>query len=158
MAIKTGSDSQQRLEVLKKLLLAGEASTQEEICDELKKRKFNITQSTVSRDLRRLGAAKLIDPSKGTIYKLNTDSVPAPSLRASAEQLIFDIQDNGYLIVIHTQPGSASLLARYMDQMKSIGILGTIAGDDTVFVAIDSPKKVESIIKKIKEMFKPVGN
>lgn len=147
------SDSRQRQNLLRKLLAEGKNSTQEELADELRRHNFDITQSTISRDLRRIGAIKAIDPKSGeTVYRLAQDrSLTAALPSSSLKHLLLDIQHNGSLIVIHTAVGSASLIAAHFDQVKIKGILGTIAGDDTIFVAPASPNKIEEIIREINE-------
>ncbi len=76
----------QRLDALKKLLSQGEMSTQEELVEKLEKFHFQVTQSTVSRDLRKLGAMKTIDPNGRTVYRLS-DSAEAPILSRSLKDL-----------------------------------------------------------------------
>lgn len=151
MAIK---ETRHRLKILKQLLGSGELSTQDELVYELKKRDFEITQSTISRDLRKLGAIKAIDPMGRTIYKLSAESQESlPVTQQGIQGLIIKISHNGSLIVIHTSPGSASLVARQLDILKKDLILGTIAGDDTVFVAPVSVKKIEAVMKSIIKEF-----
>ncbi len=153
MAQLPTSASKTRLSALKELLGEGDASTQEELADELYKRRFDVTQSTISRDLRKIGAIKAIDQSGRTVYRLPTDAISAEIQAANYSTglrgLLLDIQHNGAMIVIHTTPGSASLLARHLDQTKPAGILGTIAGDDTIFVAPATMKKIDETILAI---------
>ena len=131
----------------------GDASTQEELADALFKKKFEVTQSTISRDLRKIGAVKAIDQSGRTVYRLPVLGEPAAVAQVNYSTglrgLMLDIAHNGAMIVIHTAPGSASLIARYLDRTKPNGILGTIAGDDTIFVAPRSMKQVTQTIKAI---------
>jgi transcriptional regulator of arginine metabolism len=157
--MSVNTDSRSRITALKKLLDADLATTQEEICDELRKLNFDITQSTVSRDLRRLGAIRIVNSSGETIYKLpnqfnNTslDSVP-DSVSSGLWGLIKDIKHNGYIIVIHTTPGSASLIAKHIDDVQPNGILGTIAGDDTIFVIPSGKDQAENTIRAIQTEF-----
>lgn len=142
-----------RLKTLKDLLLKGEVSTQEELVSELRQKSFDVTQSTISRDLRKLGAIKAIDSQGRTIYRLSEEAPSLPIPQAGIRQMIVDIQDNGSIIVIHTSPGSASLVARQLDMMKRQGIMGTLAGDDTVFVAPISPKKIKQLVSLIQAEF-----
>ena len=144
------TDARQRITVLRKLLADGKISTQEELADELRRQKFDITQSTISRDLRRLGAVKAVDGSGNTVYRLSQDfSATAANFVSSLKHLLIDITHNDSIIVIHTAAGSANLVARHLDQIRPVGILGTIAGDDTIFVAPISTLKIPEIIKKI---------
>ncbi len=153
MAQVPTSVSKTRLSALKDLLSEGDASTQEELAIELYKRRFDVTQSTISRDLRKIGAVKAIDQSGRTVYRLPTEGNSPESTAASYSTglrgLMLDIQHNGAMIVIHTTPGSASLVARFLDQTKPAGILGTIAGDDTIFVAPASMKLAQDTIQAI---------
>src|SRR5262249_54967472 len=127
-------ESKTRLEALRELLGQGKLSTQDDLREELLSRRFEVTQSTISRDLRRLGAVKAVDPDGRTVYRLSAEpSVPVPG--NSIRDLVQDIQTNGSIIVIHTIPGTASLVALHLDRFKPGGILGTVAGEDTIFVA-----------------------
>jgi transcriptional regulator of arginine metabolism len=153
MLSKTAADPTQRLNALRKLLEEGEASTQEDLVRELKAQKFSVTQSTISRDLSRLNAVKARDATGRVVYRLPDDIMaPAPAV-SDMKGLLVDIHHNESLIVIKTTPGSASLLARLLDTSKPEGILGTIAGDDTIFVAPLSEKKINQTISKIREEF-----
>lgn len=151
--IELRNDSQARLEVLQQLLREGTASTQDELCKALRQKKFHVTQSTISRDLRRIGAMKTLNSDGETVYTLSgrASTLPAP-VSHSLGHLLLDIQANDSMIVLHTSPGSASLVARHIDSMREhLGTLGTIAGDDTIFIAPASTRQIPSVIKKIKE-------
>ncbi len=150
MATKTSADPTDRLNALRQLLLEGKISTQEELVTELKRQKFNATQSTVSRDLARLGATKGRSPAGDTVYRLLEEPSAAAFLPpADLKGLLVNVQHNGTMIVIHTPPGSASLVAHQLDRTKPEGILGTIAGDDTIFVAPRSALKIRETIAAI---------
>lgn len=146
------TDAKSRLEALRKLLSDGELSTQDELREELLRLRFDVTQSTISRDLRRLGAVKAIDMDGRTTYRL-PDEVTAPVATSSLRELVTDIAHNGSIIVIHTTPGSASLVARHLDHYRPGGILGTLAGDDTIFVAPASLRDLKASIREIEESF-----
>jgi transcriptional regulator of arginine metabolism len=144
------TDSRERQKVLKKLLAGGKMSTQEELVEELSRLKFDVTQSTISRDLRRIGAVKAIHPNGATMYQL-TQNFSSPMTSSNLKSLLLDVTHNDSIIVIHTAAGSASLIAAHLDNVKPEGILGTIAGDDTVFVAAASAIPVKKVIKTIFE-------
>lgn len=146
------TDPRERQIFLRRLLAEGKSSTQEELADELRKHQFDITQSTISRDLRKIGAIKTIDPTGKTVYKLSNEPAMPPVLGSSSfKHHLIDIQHNGSMIVIHTTAGSASLIAAHFDRIKIGGILGTIAGDDTIFVAPASSQQIDSVINRINE-------
>lgn len=154
MSSKAVPDTAERLNSLRKLLSAGLISTQEELVEELRHQKFRVTQSTISRDLRKIGAIKGQDATGRTVYRLpSEESMPAIMPGNGLGGLLVNIQHNGSLIVINTTPGSASLVARQLDQTKPEGILGTIAGDDTIFVAPVSSRRIQQTIDAITALF-----
>jgi transcriptional regulator of arginine metabolism len=83
-------------------------------------------------------------------YRLS-DEASAPVASTSLRDLVVDIATNGYIIVIHTTPGSASLVARHLDHTRPGGLLGTIAGDDTIFAAPASLKDLKTTVREIEE-------
>lgn len=150
--MKKARDSKSRLDALKKLLGQGSLRTQDDLRERLENQGFVVTQSTISRDLRKLGTIKSLDQKGRTIYRLYPEQ--ANTLQtAPLLNLILDINSNSSLIVIHTHPGSASLVARHLDQNRPGGILGTIAGDDTVFVALSPHTPGKTVIAEIERYF-----
>jgi transcriptional regulator of arginine metabolism len=147
------TDSRQRQALLRKLLAEGKLSTQEELADELRRHDFDITQSTISRDLRKIGAVKVLNASGDTVYKLSSERPVSSGLPSDSRlgPLLLNVQHNGSLVVIHTSVGSASLVAAHLDHLKIPGILGTIAGDDTIFIAPVAPAELERIVQKIND-------
>lgn len=144
-------EPQSRIRALRSLLEKGQLSSQDELREELEDLKFKVTQSTISRDLRRIGAVKAVDSAGRTVYKLPRENSQNTFVASSLNELVFEIRSNEQQIVIKTQPGSASLVARHLDQTKPHGILGTIAGDDTIFVAPKSCKDIRKTILAIQE-------
>jgi transcriptional regulator of arginine metabolism len=143
------ADSRERLKVLRQILERHGAGTQEDLREKLESMDFLVTQSTVSRDLRRLGALKKTDLGGKTVYQLQVDA-PMNTVRSIGD-LVRKIRHNGALIVINTDVGSAPLVARHVDSLASENVLGTIAGDDTVFIAPLSSKKIERTMNDILE-------
>jgi transcriptional regulator of arginine metabolism len=139
----------ERLDFLKDILTSGFVGTQDELCDKLCRQGYDVTQSTISRDLRRLGAVKAIDDEGHTVYRFTADTT-APIRNTSLADMITKIESNGATIVIHTTPGSASLVALHIDRNID-RVLGTIAGDDTIFVAPASLKGIHLTIASIRE-------
>lgn len=143
-----------RLDSLRDLLLEGQGTSQEALRENLAKQGYDVTQSTISRDLRRLGAIRAVDAEGRTVYRLAEefgDPVITPGVGRDLSEMVRDIQASDALIVIHTSPGSASLIARHLDHARPGGILGTIAGDDTIFVAPPSSRSIRVTLKKIEE-------
>ena len=143
----------ERLNALRKILESGRNSTQEELRDMLEAKGHNVNQSTISRDLRKIGAIKGTDNKGRTVYRLSEISQESSFVAQSVGDLILNITHNDSMIVIQTSPGSASLVARHLDMNKPADILGTIAGDDTIFVAPSRDFSIKQTITAIRESF-----
>lgn len=138
---------------LRNLLSEGVAGSQEELRQRLEDEMgVEVTQSTVSRCLKKLAAIKTVNAEGDTVYQLR-DAVAPPAVESSLSDLVLDVASNDTLIVIRTSPGSASLIARHLDHRKPEGILGTIAGDDTIFVAPASARATRKTVEEIKALF-----
>lgn len=144
------NDSQMLVDALKGLLLGREATTQEDICAVLVKKGYDVNQSKVSRLLRKIGAIKVENIKGQTVYSLPREPAP-PTLDTPLRGLILDIVANETLVVIFTSPGSASMVARMLDYVQiTTEVLGTIAGDDTIFVAPKSVKDIQKLYFEVK--------
>ena len=125
---------------LKSILLQGIVATQETICSALEAKGHQVNQSKVSRLLRNINAIKSKNDKGEMVYRLPHDVAP-PSISTTLAELIIDVIANESMIIIKTSPGSASLIARIIDD-KLCQVIGTIAGDDTIFVAPESVEKI----------------
>jgi transcriptional regulator of arginine metabolism len=125
-------EARKRRDAVARILRAGRVSTQDQLMAELREEGFRTTQATLSRDLARLSARRVSRPD-GSYYEIG-DGAPA-AVAAAVSGLVSEVATNGSLVVIRTVPGSAPAVARAIDLARLPGVLGTIAGDDTVFVA-----------------------
>ena len=110
---------------LAQIIMHQEYSTQQDLVDALGEAGFSVNQGTVSRELKRIGVRKV-----GGVYRLGArmkHGVPIHSIAMIA---------TGTMAILKTQPAFASVLAHRVDFGDIPGVLGTIAGDDTVFVAL----------------------
>lgn len=128
----------ERRRTLLRILREGRAATQQELVTALRDAGHDVTQATVSRDLHEIGAVKVRNGDE-VAYRF-PDDVPrlrAPRRDPIAELLEFaiDVQEAGTLVVVSTLPGHAPAVARAIDLTGLDEVRGTIAGDDTVFVA-----------------------
>jgi transcriptional regulator of arginine metabolism len=137
-----------RLETLRTLLAEGKLSTQDELRMKLEKQRFRVTQSTISRDLRKIGAVRAVDADGNTVYRLPV----VESAEDAKTEIVRNVQANGSMVVIHTVPGAASMVARQIDFRRSGEFLGTIAGDDTVFVALSGETPAAGAVRLIREL------
>jgi len=150
--VSTAKTNAAIIEAVKHLLANGTATTQENICLSLSKQGFSVNQSKISRLLRKLGAAKMLNPQKEAVYSLPVEPLPPPQY-SPLGQLVLNIAANETLIVIRTNPGSASLIASLLDhQYQELQILGTLAGDDTLFVVPKSIKHIKKLLENIKDL------
>lgn len=138
----------------KVLLKEEKYGSQSEILEALEKKGFaNISQSKVSRMLTRFGAIRTRNSKMEMVYCLPQE-YGIPTASSDVKSLVLDVNHNEYMVVIHTTPGAAQLIARMLDSIrKAEGILGTIAGDDTIFVTPRLEVKVEELYDSIIEMF-----
>ena len=135
-----------RRRALVRLLHEGGATSQQEIVHALEAAGHDVTQATVSRDLRRIGAVKVRSES-GYAYKL-PDEVPqsasadlmARSLTRTLGEFAIDLRPASSLLVVKTAPGHAAAVARAIDLAGLPEVLGSVAGDDTIFVATPAPE------------------
>ncbi len=138
------------VDAVKNLLLSNQVSTQDEIKSALEQQGYAVNQSKISRLLRKLGAIKVHNEQQQIIYSLPKDPAP-PSAKNVLSHLIVNIDRNETLIVVRTNPGSASLIARLLDHHgQELNILGTVAGDDTIFITPTSIKQIQQILLQIK--------
>lgn len=123
-------------------------STQEELCEALKSSGYDITQATVSRDIKELHLIKIPD-GEGYRYAL-PDNSPIKNSRERMRRLfqdsVIDIDCSENIVVIKTLPGAAQSIASMIDFAGLENILGTVAGDDTIFTVVKPKKAVNSIM------------
>lgn len=131
-----------RLETLKLLISSNELGNQEEVLKALRKEGFKLTQATLSRDLKQLKVAKAASMNGKYVYVLPNETMykrihkplsPGEMMRNPG---FISINFSGNMGVIKTRPGYASSIAYDIDNCDIPEILGTIAGDDTIFIVI----------------------
>lgn len=143
--MKTAKNSRQ--EIILKLIRENDIATQEELTAMVKASGINTTQATVSRDIKDLGIIKVTLPNKSTKYAVldrTGDSAPG-RLLAVFSNSVRTIETAMNIVVIKTLPGMAQAAASALDSMHLSGVVGTIAGDDTVFVASGSLDEAQAL-------------
>lgn len=143
-----------RQESILRLIRTTDISTQEELVRELEAQGLVVTQATVSRDIKDLGIVKVALPSDNVKYSVldRTGDVAPGRLLSVFSQSIINCEYAMNLIVIKTFPGMAQAAASALDSIHLQGIVGTIAGDDTVFAATLSPEEARVVCQTIKDM------
>ena len=128
-----------RRRAIAELIRSSALASQEELAAELQALGFNVTQATISRDLEQLGAAKV--RREGRLAYALPDQLgrsAAPRLAAIVRDWVRSVDAAGNLVVVKTPPGSAHLVGVALDQTDLSDVVGTICGDDTLFVACRS--------------------
>lgn len=117
-------------------------SSQEALSKLLRRHGQKVTQATLSRDLEELGAFKARHNGGGPVYRLPDDPAEAKAdwLRRMLAEFALDVASSGNMVVIRTPPGGASAVARAIDAAEMPEVLGTVAGDDTIFVVSRAEK------------------
>lgn len=152
--MKNNPKQDQLVKSFKSLLKEERFSSQGEIVTALQNAGFeNINQSKVSRMLSKFGAVRTRNAKQEMVYCLPAE-LGVPNTSSPLKNLVIDLDHNDSLIVIRTSPGAAQLIARLLDSIgKAEGILGTIAGDDTIFVAPAKVTDIDKALHTIKELF-----
>jgi transcriptional regulator of arginine metabolism len=128
----------QRQHRITKLLEASAVGSQAHLAELLGAEGIEATQTTVSRDLEELGAVKVRLPGGDTAYALpelpSQQLAPEDHLRRVLGEWVVEADHSGNLIVLRTPPGSAHVVGSALDRSGFTGVIGTVAGDDTVLV------------------------
>ncbi len=147
-----------RMELLKMLISSKEMSSQEELLNALAVEGYNITQATLSRDLKQLKVAKAATMSGKYVYVLPNETMyrrvsKAASMKEMLQSTGFrSINFSGNMGVIKTRPGYASSIAYNIDNSDIPQILGTIAGDDTIFIVKGVGVSNDEIIEELRQV------
>ncbi len=140
------SRSTDRQAAIRRLLAAGEFRSQEELRHSLAREGFPVSQPVLSRDLRALPAAK----RDGVYVLLDQDRVtPLEAIHA----LLRDAAPAGpHLVVVRCEPGAASAIARALEAEELPGLVGTVAGDDTILAAVASRTAGRRLVQRVRSL------
>ena len=144
---------QLRQRAIRDLLEQRPIRTQQELCGALRERGFRATQATISRDVAELGLIKV--SRDGTqAYALPPRLIEAEAtgedrLRKLLHDLPIEVRDSGLLLIIRTLPGSAHAIAAALDRARWPEVAGSIAGDDTLFVAFSDRGSLQRIRRRL---------
>ena len=135
------TDKPKRQHRIAKILENHEVATQEQLVVLLAGEGVDATQTTVSRDLEELGAVKVRVRGGATVYALpelpSRQVAPEDHLRRVLGEWVVEVSHSLNLVVLRTPPGSAHVVGSALDRGALSGIVGTVAGDDTVLVVAD---------------------
>ncbi len=141
------SATQKRRNLIRDMVTRQEIFTQTQLVKCLDQEGINSTQASVSRDIAALGLIKI-----GGRYALSVTAV-ASGLSKRVAMRIHDVRTAGEnLVILHTSPGEANLVAIGLDAARWPFVSGTIAGDDTVFVACDGRSALKNTLAALHEL------
>ena len=152
-----------RLEALKMLISSMELSSQEEVLKVLEKEGFKLTQATLSRDLKQLKVAKAASMSGKYVYVLPNETMyrrvttPRKATEMMQRSGYISVNISGQLAIVKTRPGYASALAYDIDNSDSSYILGSIAGDDTIFIALREGASRGQVLEALSYVIPEIG-
>jgi transcriptional regulator of arginine metabolism len=141
-------NKQSRQFAIKQIIAHQAIASQDELCQALSRAGFDVTQATLSRDMRELGIARVSTPD-GVRYVLHVESEER-RLTSIIGYEIESIDANESVVVIKTLPGRAQGVAEIIDNMHHPAILGTLAGDNTIFVSPSSVSRIDEVLKLLR--------
>lgn len=131
------STKQQRQQIITRLIAQENVCSQPHLQEMLKDQGIEATQATISRDLEELGAVKIRVAGGDSIYAIAEYAparvAPSDQLRRVMAEWVAEVTSSGNLVVVRTPPGCAHVVASALDRSALSGLLGTVAGDDTIF-------------------------
>lgn len=149
-----------RLETLRMLISSQQLGSQEEVLNALQKEGYKLTQATLSRDLKQLKVAKASTLHGDYIYVLPNDTMykrvskPSSIRDLLSSSGVLSMNFSGNIGIIKTRPGYASAIAWNIDSSDIPEILGSIAGDDTIFIVIKEGVNHDKVVNALNEIIK----
>ena len=142
-----------RLSIIRKIIRSEYISSQEELIKRLEECGVQVTQSTLSRDLKYMHVAKVPHKETGYIYVLPNNSRDDLVISPNITDNIIDIAFSGNMCVICTKPGYASAISVPIDNKGINEILGTIAGDNTILLILRDGFDMDSLMEQLYMLF-----
>lgn len=158
-ATESTTSKTRRQRAIINLVRSGVIRTQDELVAELHRRRFGVTQATVSRDIRELGLLRVHHGRAGARYVLPVAELDAERtterLRNALDEHVLSIEFVDLLGIIHTAPGCAPLVGGALDGSRFEEVAGTIAGDDTVLVVARSRPAAQRLLRRLTSLPDP---
>lgn len=145
------SERDSRRALIRQVLRDEHVSSQEQLMHLLADHGVSTTQATLSRDLRDMGITRSMT-RKGPRYRVDQRARYMKALLQVVGMEIVDIRHNGSMVVVRTLSGRAEGVAALLDAREDFDILGTVAGDDTVFVAPTDPSNCDDLVAAIRAL------
>ncbi|MEG0833236.1 MAG: arginine repressor [Oscillospiraceae bacterium] len=142
----------QRLDLILNLVTEKSVTTQDELLCELKKHGFNVTQATISRDIKELRLSKITDKNGISRYYVaakDDENEFSDKFRTIFTESVISVAKAGNLVVLKCYTGMGNAACAALDSMRFTHIVGTIAGDDTIFAAVETQDDAHSLVDKL---------
>jgi len=140
----------ERQKLLKELIIDHEFDTQNDLVDYLNERGLLVTQATISRDIKELGIIKIKGQNKYK-YSFIDDSLNQNNLYNGT---VLDINFAQNIVVVKTSVGAANSICIIIDNRLIDGVLGSVAGDDTIIIVTQNQEKAQCVVEELKRIFK----
>ena len=142
--------------IILQLIESMNIETQEELAEELRRHGMVVTQATVSRDIKELRLVKVLSEGGGYKYASTEQSDRGQNSRLIRifTESVLSLASADNLIVIKTLAASASAAAETIDSLRWPEVVGTLAGDNTIFVAVQSKSQVEGVMARFRTLMK----
>lgn len=129
-----------------------EIDTQEELCEELNKVNFKVTQATISRDVKELKLYKIAGIQKKYKYaSLDVDDGINDRMTSLYKGCVLSINSSNNLILVKTLRGNGSTVGVFVDSLKINEIIGSVAGDDTLLIVVDKNENTPQVVAHLQE-------
>jgi transcriptional regulator of arginine metabolism len=146
----------QRQQLIARLISKTPVSSQPQLLDLLSGEGISATQATVSRDLEDLGAVKVRVPGGDTVYAIPEYEparlAPEDHLRRVMGEWVAEVKPSANLVVLRTPPGCAHVVASALDRSTVAGLLGTVAGDDTLMCVADEAVGGRALAETLRDL------
>ena len=141
-----------RQQKILEIIASKEIDTQEELCDELNKSNFRVTQATISRDVKELKLYKVAGVQKKYRYaSLDVDDGVNNRMTSLYKGCVLSINSANNLILVKTMRGNGSTVGVFVDSLKINEIIGSVAGDDTLLIVVDSNEHTPVVVTHLQE-------
>lgn len=143
----------QRQQKILEIIASKEIDTQEELCEELNKINFHVTQATISRDVKDLKLYKVAGSKKKYRYASLDTYVESVTDRMTNlfKGCVLTINSANNLILVKTMRGNGSTVGVFVDSLQIPEIIGCVAGDDTLLIVVDSNENTTQVVGQLKE-------
>ena len=150
-----------RLSVVKEIIKNNRIDNQDTLLELLREEGFNVTQATLSRDLKMLKVGKISDGGSGYYYSLPENDLVAESEKSYIQDVrrgIISIEFSGNVGVVKTRPGHANSVGFALDVLNLPEILGSISGDDTIFLILREGMTKEDLLESFQTRIPEIDN